>query len=312
MSSSDGSGPVGESALSAGPEDGKRVSNGLRPDRNGEAERDPWFDPARANGAEQAEWFLPTGRAGLMPESMSVSDDEDVEHRTWQSEASGAPPWAEDIPAAASSPPPWESGPWPGPGGDYVPAARRGQENDFAPGSARRSGLGPHEQAPGWPPTAVVAVGAMPLVIPGLVVGALDLRRARRAGSSPFASLLAIGLSLVWAVVIIVVVVATGGGSAAGCTSYSGALQPAYDKAVADLRAGQTGQAVAADLANAVSQANNSAAAAQNVSERAALSALAGDLRQAGVVASQPGSRPSTLAPQLAADWQALTTSCPS
>jgi hypothetical protein len=152
----------------------------------------------------------------------------------------------------------------------------------------------------------------MPLVIPGLIVGALDLRRARSAGSSPLASFLAIGLSLVWAVVIIVVVVASGGSSTAGCTSYSGALRPAYDKAVADLRAGQTGQAVTSDLANAVTQANNSAAAAQNVSERAALSALAVDLRQALVQASEHSSRPSALAPQLAADWVALTKSCPS
>ena len=72
----------------------------------------------RGAGHRQAEWFLPTGRAGLLPESMTESWDDEPAGDAGRTEAAGAPPWAgEELAPAASSPPPWESGPWPGPGG---------------------------------------------------------------------------------------------------------------------------------------------------------------------------------------------------
>src|SRR5215469_5457375 len=100
------------------------------PAGNAEPE-DPWFAPAhfgdapppggdRGRGTEVSDdtgWFLRTGRAGLLPDSMTESWQES-EHPQERPETAGAPPWAGD-PAGtrtADAPPPWESGPWPGPG----------------------------------------------------------------------------------------------------------------------------------------------------------------------------------------------------
>jgi hypothetical protein len=63
-------------------------------------------------------WFLPEGRAGLAPESLTIdaaatSADTAVDLQAVV-DIAGAPPWAAE-PAAAEpeAPPPWESGPWP-------------------------------------------------------------------------------------------------------------------------------------------------------------------------------------------------------
>ena len=86
---------------------------------------DPWFEPApkpepgngqsHGRSTSDTDWFLRTGRAGLLPDSMTESWDEGG-HATLRPETSAAPPWAgEAAVLPASEPPPWESGPWPGP-----------------------------------------------------------------------------------------------------------------------------------------------------------------------------------------------------
>src|SRR5260370_14223717 len=86
---------------------------------------DPWFDPSpRAAGqadggvalaapgdSRQAEWFLPTGRAALLPESMTESWEQSA-HAADRPEVAAEPPWAGRQAAAGSAePPPWESAP---------------------------------------------------------------------------------------------------------------------------------------------------------------------------------------------------------
>src|SRR5215469_11969604 len=79
---------------------------------------------AVAGAATTAEWFLPTGRAGLLPESMTVSSEEDQSGQpgaqySARIQSAGAPPWAGEVTGPATgTPPPWETGPWPGPGED--------------------------------------------------------------------------------------------------------------------------------------------------------------------------------------------------
>src|SRR5215469_9642494 len=57
---------------------------------------------AAVDPANTAEWFLPTGRAGLLPESMTVSSEDDqsgqprAQDRA-QVQAAGAPPWAGEV-----------------------------------------------------------------------------------------------------------------------------------------------------------------------------------------------------------------------
>src|SRR5262245_27753226 len=94
---------------------------------------DPWFAPGPKPAAEESDpawvagvsgqegWFLPTGRAGLLPDSITESWDENGAARPDRvaaaTEAIGAPPWGRDgASAAPGEPPPWENGPGPGPG----------------------------------------------------------------------------------------------------------------------------------------------------------------------------------------------------
>ncbi len=216
------------------------------------AQRDPWFEPepnvarpdtpdptalgqyADSHGSEgaagnrQAEWFLPTGRAGLLPDSITESWDEDPDQVSDRPVTASAPPWASEGPTpAASKPPPWESGPWPGPGGgapagqagaDASPsqasgtagagdqgredvagrAAGRAADGDPAHGGPAHGGpahggpahggpahggpvtrgIGDDDTGPAsWQAPAAVVAGIVPLVVPGLVLGILGLRR---------------------------------------------------------------------------------------------------------------------------------------
>ena len=88
---------------------GTAASDGVPP-------HDPWFEPeptvaqpdppqpaglpdaagAAAGSGSQAQWFLPTGRAGLLPESMTESWEEGQEHDPGRAAAAGAPPWASE------------------------------------------------------------------------------------------------------------------------------------------------------------------------------------------------------------------------
>lgn len=337
MSSSEGTSAAGETAdtarsaaaeLAAGTADFGQTAASADSDGSD----DPWFTPgpkvagytaengdnganwtgngAVSHGPGQAEWFLPTGRAGLLPDSMSVSHDEDALDPHLRAETAGAPPWAGDAEAVADSPPPWESGPWPGPGGER-PATRRppaaARERAAAPGS--QLGAGP--SAGLWAPRNMLVVGLVPLVIPGLVLGGLSLWRARGSGARQTASLVAVGASLVWAVIFIVIAGLGPGGPAASC-GYPAAVHQAYAKVMADFSSQAPMQVQAADLANATSQANAAAAAAQQPTTRSALSAMAGDLEQARADATAQRAVPATLRQRLAADGTAVTSSCAS
>jgi hypothetical protein len=155
-----------------------------------------------------------------------------------------------------------------------------------------------------------LVTGALPLVVPGLVVGLVGLRRSRPGEPGRRASLLAVAASLAWAVVIVVLVAASTGGSTGGC-SYPAAVHQAYARVMADLGAGASRATLTADLGVAAGKANSAAASVSQIGVRAALSAMAEDLQQAraDVVASR--AVPASLKAHLAADGAALTASCP-
>jgi hypothetical protein len=348
--SSDGTGAVGEAATEA--EDTEAVA---APD-TGSADRvtadqaqlaDPWFAPepsahrqdadgasadaAAAQTAQQAEWFLRTGRAGLMPDAMTVgwdNDDATVDppaDRGVRVEAAGAPPWAgEAADALASAPPPWETGPWPGPGGlsSLDPAATGdaqangsavagGAVNGGPSGRGSRPGTGGASMAGQgrWSARTVVAAGLMPLVVPGLVLGILSLRRPSGPAVRK-ASWFAIGASMAWAVIIILIVAGTSGGSAPSCGTYPAAVHQAYERALADLSDHAPASVQAADLGTAANLANASAAAAGQIGVRTALFALANDMAEAraDVVAQRPV--PAALREHLVKDGAPPAGSC--
>src|SRR5260370_390514 len=162
--------------------------------------RDPWFEPEPTTApppmagqppadrvgygvdypdSRQAEWFLPTGRAGLLPDSMTESwDDDEPQESPAHTAAAGAPPWAADAAAPAAG--------------------------------------GPRKSPGGRAPTAVLA-GMRPPVGPDRVLGMLGGRRSGQpgeGGADRLAYWTAIALSVVWACVI-AVIVATGSGSPA-------------------------------------------------------------------------------------------------
>lgn len=261
---------------------------------------DPWFTPGQKVAGEwhteagyavgtddyatdyaTREWFLPTGRAGLLPDSMTVSFDEEqatprAGHRG-RADAASAPPWAGDLAGDVSgTPPPWENGPWPGPG---EPAPARSPVSPALGGNAAQEGTDA-AQPPGTRrlPALIVLAGGV--------------------------------AALVLVVIIMVIMTGTPGGSG-GCGTYPAAVRQAYSRAMRDLRGGGPASVLATDLGRAASRANESAAAAGQISVRTALSALASDLEQAhaDVAASRPVSP--DLRQRLAADGTALPASCP-
>jgi hypothetical protein len=263
----------------------------------------------------RVDWFLPGGRAALLPDSVTVFAEEDQdEAETGQSRqqqpapaaAAGAPPWAaESAGSAEGAPPPWENGPWPGPG-----AARPTRPAAAPPVRAWQPGA-PQDEPGLWTPGTVLVTGLLPLVVPGLVVGVLGLRRSGPGEPGRRASLLALAASLAWAVVIVVVVVAASGSGSSGGCSYPAAVHQAYAKAMADLSGGASAATQATDLGIAASKANSAAAAAGNVGVRSALFAMAGDLQQARADRIAGRAVPTALRAHLTADGPALTASCP-
>ncbi len=262
-----------------------------------------------ASAAAQAGWFLPSGRAGLLPGSMTVSPDEAGSGASVpaaaRAAAAGAPPWAAEEPgSAAGEPPPWENGPWPGPG-----APRTSLAAAVSPARPPQPAVRPVRATGSWTPRTVLVTGLLPLVVPGLVAGLLGLRGSHAGAAIRRASWLAVAASLAWAVVIVVLIAASTGGSAAGC-SYPAAVRLSYARAMADLRGGAPAATQAADLGRAAGQANSAAAAAGQLRVRTALSALAGDLQQARADATASRAVPAGLSAQLAADGEALTAAC--
>lgn len=295
MSSFDGAG-AGGNAVAAEPRVASAPAagdDGLDDQEAGSA-ADPWFAPgpkrpARptahdaglappAGGDGPAEWFLPAGRAGLVPDSMTDSGA-DVSlpgvDRSGPAEAASSPPWeAEPTTPATGVPPPWETGPWPGPG-DPQAASRR-----------------PHQ----------------PIASSDRPRSESEAANARRR---PVPLLLAAGAGAVVLVVIIVVIVTGMSGSpTGGCGTYPAAVREAYARAMTDLRRHAPASVRSAALGQAASRANASAAAAGQIDVRTALFALASDLDQAHADATAGRALPATLLQHLAADGTALPASC--
>lgn len=305
------------------------------------AQSDPWFEPVRradsppasnghagnlgdvdgewaGNDARHAdEWFLRTGRAGLQPESMTVSwDDGETGEATAQRryEAAGAPPWAADVVQTDGEPPPWESGPWPEPGEKRAGGAASGASRPVtaggrtaAPARQPQSGL-----AGNWQARAALLTGILPLLVPGIVFGVLGLRRSRAVGAGQAASWGGIALSVAWAAVIGFLVFGTGGSTPGGCSVPRG-VNAAYSRVMNDLNGGAAKSAQTLDLSTAARQANSAAAYADQLPLRNALFAMARDLEQAqSDVAGRTHRVPAALRQKLGADGAALTSACKS
>ncbi|HUA42834.1 MAG TPA: hypothetical protein VMA32_14765 [Streptosporangiaceae bacterium] len=341
--SSDGRRAAGEADAAAELAMRAAAANGSENGAVDGTDLDPWFDPgpknlaatdpedsASANEAPEhpvsAQWFLPTGRAGLLPESMTVSADSDqpdtpAAEYPAQVQAAGAPPWdGESTGQIPAVPPPWETGPWPAPSEFRVSRLAR----DAAPGAADPAWSAPasgSRQFQASQPSAsgpfsartVLTLGLVPLVVPGVVAGVLGLRRSAPGEPVRRASILAIAASLAWAVIIILLVATTSGGSAGDCR-YPAAAHQAYVRAMSDLGSNAADSVKIADLGLAASRANAAAAATAtgDVTVRSALFAMTADLQQArsDIIARRPV--PGSLRSHLASDETALTTSCPS
>lgn len=271
----------------------------------GIAGQDAGFDPA----ATLTDWFLPGGRAALLPDSVTVAVDEaesaaPAKRQPAPAAAPGTPPWAsEATESSAGTPPPWENGPWPGPG---MP---RPSSDAVVPDLGAQPAALSHEPAGPWTPRAVLITGLLPLVVPGLVVGVLGLRRSRSGEPARRASVLALAASLAWAAVIVVVIAAASGGSAGGCT-YPAAVHQDYGRAMADISGNAPAARLAEDLGIAATRANSAAAAATDIQGRTELFAMAADLQQARADVITQKAVPASLRAHLGADGAALTASC--
>jgi hypothetical protein len=129
---------------------------------------------------------------------------------------------------------------------------------------------------------ALIAGIAGILVVPGLVLGILGLRRARVTGVGTVQSWLGIAASLAWAIGIVVVATLPGGGSSGdpGCTGYQSA-SAAVSRVTSALAAGAPASQLRSELGNAAGTVNSAAATAQDMSVRSALSVMTGDLQAA-------------------------------
>jgi hypothetical protein len=298
-------------------------------------------DPERGtDGPLEVVWFLPSGRAGLAPESVTIDPEPDAgdeadadppvpagqqapagqratagqqaaagqqasagQQPTARMDVAGAPPWAaEPVGQEPGAPPPWESGPWPShePG---PPDNGRPESGDWPadPGETAYDVVVPddihdppgyHSPTPGHPaqpaPSNRLATGALVagiagiLVVPGLVLGILGLRRARITGVGTVQSWLGIAASLVWAIGIVVVATLPGGGSSAdpGCAGYQSA-GAAVTRVTTAVAAGAPAGQLRSDLGKAAGAVNSAAATAQDMSVRSALSVMTGDLQAA-------------------------------
>ncbi len=272
-----------------------------------------------SDGQQAAEWFLRAGRAGLQPESMTVSYEDGETTAQWRHEAAGAPPWAGDVVVTDGEPPPWESGPWPGPGDALTgttgavggePATPGGQP--ATRGQRPQPGLPPGDAADNWQARAALFTGFLPLLVPGIVLGVLGLRRARMVGSGQASSWVGIAVSLVWAVVLGFLLFGTGGSPAVGC-SVPSAVSTSYAQVMKDFSSGAATSTLKADVSAAAGQANAAAASAGQLPLRNALFALARDLEQAQAdLTGGSHTVSATLKHKLGTDGAALTTACKS
>ncbi len=263
-----------------------------------------------------AEWFLRTGRAGLQPGSMTESGPESG----WAAPrraAAGAPPWAGDQAGPITdAPPPWESGPWPGPGEEAGPDSRPGTGPERQRGERQYGAMG---QAAGpaspaaadtgnWQAWAAVVAGLLPAVVPGLVLGLLGLRRARVTGTGRAGSWLAIACSAIWAVILVVWLASAGGTAASACGNYQNVVGYPVSQVLRDLATSAPAGVLDPDLQKAISQANSAAASAQQVTARNAMATLTSSLQQ--VAGEQASTSDAVMRQQVKAAAAAMTSAC--
>jgi hypothetical protein len=271
-----------------------------------------WFEPAVPHAdPATTEWFLRTGRAGLRPDSVTETWDEE-RHAAERPVTAANPPWAgERADVTSDSPPPWESGPWPGPGEDGLAPGQAHEEGQAAPEEAVAQDA---DAAPAgnWQATAALGTGILPLVVPGLVFGVLGLRRAAVTGIGRAWSMIGIALSVIWAVVLSVYL-ASGGQSAQACGASQNGVTYAVSQVLHDLGTGAPQGVLTQDLRTAINQANSAAAAATSqLGVRDALVALTSGLQQTQQDASASPQRVSnaTLRAEVAAGMAAVTAAC--
>jgi hypothetical protein len=271
---------------------------------------DPWFEPAhsadsdsRAQAGEASDdtgWFMRTGRAGLLPDSMTESWDESGDGQD-RPQPAGAPPWACDQPGPEqTAPPPWESGPWPGPGEDrsHLPPGQAGGQAALSPAAADTGN---------WQATAALGASILPVVLPGLALGVVGLRRSRVTGTGRTASWLAIALSVVWAAILTVWLASAGGTAAGACGSYQSAVSIQVSQVLHDLATAAPQPVLTNDLRQAITQANTAAAQAQQVTARNAMATLTAALQQ---VAADGSASDAARHQQVAAAAAAMTSAC--
>jgi hypothetical protein len=261
-------------------------------------------DDASADPSAPAGRQAPAGqRATAGQQAAAAQQTSGGQQTTARTDVAGAPPWAaEPVGQEPGAPPPWESGPWPShePGspdngrpesGDW-PADPSETAYDIVVPDDIRDPPGYHPLSPDEPaePAATnrLATGALVagiagiLVVPGLVLGILGLRRARVTGVGTVQSWVGIAASLVWAIGIVVVATLPGGGSSAdpGCAGYQSA-SAAVTRVTSALAAGAPAGQLRSDLGQAAGAVNSAAATAQDMSVRSALSVMTGDLQAA-------------------------------
>jgi hypothetical protein len=298
--------------------------------------------PRPDRGPRDVPWFLRAGRAGLAPESVTVDGEPGAADRPADgppaeagTDVAGSPPWAaEPADQDLDAPPPWESGPWPSRGpveldtdlvdsGDWPadgdePAAQQAaipQPSDRPPSDFPPSGFRPPE-AParnGLAIAALVAGIVGILVVPGVVLGVLGLRRARVTGVGLVQSSLGIALSLVWAAGIIVAVSLPSqqpSSADPGCTAYQGSGRAPAARVSAALSAGAPAGQLRPELRQTAHVVNSAAARAQGLTVRSTLSGMTGDLQDAlgEVTAGRPV--PQALVASLSSDIAAAARLC--
>jgi hypothetical protein len=289
--------PAGQETGSAGDGD---VSAGW----TGRAHDLDWPD---GNDSHQAEWFLRTGRAGLLPESMTESWEEHP-HAHDRPPTAADPPWAgeRDSVALDEAPPPWESGPWPEPG-EGKPEV---PPEPVVVGAPVADDTQPPAETANWQATAALATGILPLVVPGVVLGVLGLRRASVTGAGRMWSWLGIALSVIWAIVLVFYLAGSGGQPGQACGGYQNDVNLPVAQVLRDLANGAPQSVLVQDLHQAISQANSAAAAVQQVTARNAMVSLTAGLQQALETAGQNHPAYAAIRRQLSADAAAAASSC--
>lgn len=131
--------------------------------------------------------------------------------------------------------------------------------------------------------TASLAAGAcgftLVTIIPGLVLGALGLRRAGRVRRGRVRCWLGIGSSLAWAALAAYLIPHLLRAADPGCTAYKGPGLTAYGKVVADFSEAGPRTGLNRDLSRAIGQLRAAAARSGDPAVRQALTGLAADLQ---------------------------------